>query len=81
MNSLWMVAGCVALLLTGCAAVESAAPDPLRERLVLREQESLVSLAVERSGYLDSTGPVVEVPLPKPDLTRQPAELVPWTEN
>jgi hypothetical protein len=81
MNFPLIIAGCVALLLTGCAAVESAAPDPLRERLVLREQESLVSLAVERSGYLDSTGPVVEVPLPKPDLMRQPAELVPWTEN
>jgi hypothetical protein len=49
--------------------------------LVAREQESLVSLAVERSGFMDSTGPVVEVPLPKPDLMRQPAELVPWTEN
>ena len=69
------------LVLAGCAGMEPAAPDSLRQRLVLREQESLVSLAVERSGFLDSTGPVVEVPLPKPDLSRQPAELIPWSEN
>ena len=69
------------LLLVGCAGMETAAPDPLRQRLVAREQESLVSLAIERSGFIDSTGPVVEVPLPRPDLMRQPAELVPWTEN
>lgn len=69
------------LLLVGCAGMETSAPDPLRQRLVAREQESLVSLAIERSGFIDSTGPVVEVPLPRPDLMRQPAELVPWTEN
>ena len=69
------------LVLAGCAGMEPAAPDSLRQRLVVREQESLVSLAVERSGFMDSTGPVVEVPLPRPDLMRQPAELVPWTEN
>jgi hypothetical protein len=75
------MACCHAALLGGCAGMAEPAPDPLRERLVVREQESLVSLAVERSGFLDSTGAVVEAPLPKPDLGRQPAELVPWSEN
>jgi hypothetical protein len=72
---------CLAAFLAGCAGIHGTAPDTLRERLVVREQESLVSLAVERSGFLDSTGAVVEAPLPKPDLGRQPAELVPWAEN
>jgi len=81
MSFLRAMALCCGLAAAGCAGTGAAAPDPLRQRLVAREQESLVSLAVERSGFMDSTGPVVEVPLPKPDLMRQPAELVPWTEN
>ncbi|MFM8809473.1 MAG: hypothetical protein ACKOJB_11340, partial [Chthoniobacterales bacterium] len=78
----------VLLCLAGCASNPNSdvLVDPLKQRLIAREDIALQNLLFARTpaysggGYFDEAydGPVVEPPLP--DLSLLPEDLPPWEE-
>lgn len=80
----------LAPLAAGCAALgppAGAAPeaDPLRARLIAREDLALQNILLARlpieTHGAPYHGPAFEPPLPEPDLTMLPDELPPWPED
>lgn len=91
--SVW--AACVLPVLSGCVATDPAGDllaDPLKQRLLAREDIALQNLLLARSpsysyagggggsSYLDEPydGPAIEPPLP--DLNLLPEDMPPWDE-
>ena len=83
---------CAALTMAGCASNPNAEVliDPLKQRLIAREDIALQNLLFARTpayasgdsySYLDAPydGPAIEPPLP--DLSLLPEDLPPWEEQ